>query len=82
MTQSNYFSRIFGSSPVTSLQKHIDKNVCRRRMDLGCLHGCTTAWTQEVERLRRQSRGKGRKQERKLTPLRGMRWIGVQRSHE
>jgi uncharacterized protein len=24
MTQSNYFSRIFGSSPVTPLQKHID----------------------------------------------------------
>jgi uncharacterized protein len=27
MTQSNYFSRIFGSSPVTPLQKHIDKVV-------------------------------------------------------
>ena len=24
MAQSNYFSRIFGSSPVTPLQKHID----------------------------------------------------------
>lgn len=27
MTQSNYFSRIFGNSPVTPLQKHIDKVV-------------------------------------------------------
>ncbi len=27
MAQSNYFSRIFGSSPVTPLQKHIDKVV-------------------------------------------------------
>ena len=27
MTQPNYFSRIFGSSPVTPLQKHIDKVV-------------------------------------------------------
>jgi uncharacterized protein len=27
MTQSSYFSRIFGSSPVTPLQKHIDKVV-------------------------------------------------------
>ncbi len=27
MTQSNYFSRIFGSSPVTPLQEHIDKVV-------------------------------------------------------